>query len=71
MKCPNCSTITRFDFSRCPRCGYQLSLEHEQPLPNWRLLPGFRTRTPWKMVFASIIYFVILVTIIVPLFFSF
>lgn len=68
MQCPNCGTTTRFDFSRCPYCGYLLTIEHEQPIPNWRLLPGFRTKTPWKMIVAGIVYFIILIAIIAPLF---
>jgi predicted amidophosphoribosyltransferase len=71
MECPNCGLTTRFDFTYCPRCGYPLLLEQEQPLPNWRRLPGFRTRTPWKMAIAGIIYVAILIAIIVPLFLSF
>lgn len=64
MKCPMCGAETYFDFSRCPRCGYQLTLEAEQPLPNWRRLPGFRSRTPWKMILAAIAYILILFTIV-------
>nr|WP_094603687.1 zinc ribbon domain-containing protein [Sporomusa silvacetica] len=70
MECPNCGTVTRFDFTHCPRCGHQLLIEQEQPFPNWRRLPGFRTKTLWKMVIAGIIYIVLLIAIIVPLFLS-
>lgn len=68
MECPNCGVNLCFDFSYCPRCGHPLLLEHEQPLPNWRKLPGFRTKTPWKMIVAGLIYLALLISIIVPLF---
>lgn len=64
MKCPHCDTSTKFDFSYCPICGYAITLEPEQPLPNWRQLPGFRSKTPWKMILASIIYLIFLLAII-------
>ncbi|SFL78791.1 hypothetical protein [Pelosinus propionicus] len=68
MKCPNCGTSTRFNFSHCPHCGYKMDLEVEGPIPNWRYLPGFRSKTPWKMILATVIYIWILLAIIVSFF---
>ncbi len=70
MQCPNCSIITHFSLSHCHDVGTNFSMEHEQPLPNWRKLPGFRTRTQWKMVIAGISTLVLIV-IIIPLFLIF
>lgn len=41
-----------------------MALEAEQPLPNWRQLPGFRSKTPWKMIVALIVYALILLAIV-------
>lgn len=68
MKCPLCGTVTHFDFSHCPHCGFKIALESEQPLPNWRHLPGFRSQTPWKMMIAVIIYLSIVLAIVASLF---
>lgn len=68
MKCPMCGTSCQFDFSICPHCRYKMALEAEQPLPNWRQLPGFRSKTPWKMTVAVIFYILILLAIIASLF---
>lgn len=68
MKCPLCGTNMEFDFPSCPRCGYKLVLGMEQPLPNWRQLPGFRSKQPWKMAVAVMIYLWIILAIIVSLF---
>ena len=68
MKCPMCGIDTTFDFSHCPHCGYNMPLAAEQPLPNWRRLPGFRSKTPWKMLVAIVIYIWILLAMIASLF---
>ena len=68
MKCPMCGTNTQIDFSHCPCCGFKMAVETEQPLPNWRQLPGFRSKTRWKVTVAAIIYIWILLAIIVSLF---
>lgn len=68
MKCPMCGTNTQADFSHCPHCGYKMALGDEQPFPNWRRLPGFRSKTPWKMIVAVIIYIWILLAIIASCF---
>jgi predicted amidophosphoribosyltransferase len=70
MKCPMCGTIAQFNFSHCPHCGYKMNLDAEQPLPNWRQLPGFRSKTPWKMILSTIFYLWILLAILASLFSS-
>jgi uncharacterized membrane protein YvbJ len=70
VKCPMCGTSTQFDFLNCPYCGYKMPLAAEQPLPNWRQLPGFRSKTPWKMIVSGIIYIWILLAIVASLFSS-
>ncbi|SHJ73837.1 hypothetical protein SAMN02745170_03211 [Propionispora hippei DSM 15287] len=64
MKCPVCGTVSYFEFSVCPCCGHSFALDPEQPLPNWRKLPGFRTQTPWKMLLASFVYIILLLAIL-------
>ncbi len=68
MKCPMCGTNTQFDFLHCPHCGFEMPLAAEQPLQNWRQLPGFRSKTPWKMIVSGIIYIWILLAIVASLF---
>lgn len=68
MKCPMCGISTQFDFSYCPHCGYKVALEIERPLPNWRKLPGFRSKIPWKMMVSGLIYIWILLAIVASLF---
>ncbi|AJQ28216.1 hypothetical protein [Pelosinus fermentans] len=68
MKCPMCGTNTQFNFLYCPNCGYKIALEVEQPIPNWRQLPGFRSKTPWKMILAVMIYVWILLAIVASFF---
>lgn len=70
MICPMCGTGAQFDFLYCPHCGYKMALEAEQPFPNWRQLPGFRTKTTWKMIVAMIIYIWIFLAIVASLFSS-
>ena len=68
MICPMCGTSNESNFLYCPHCGYKMVLEAEQPFPNWRQLPGFRSKTPWKIIVAAIIYIWILLAIVASLF---
>lgn len=70
MICPMCGKNSQFDFLHCPHCQYKIPFLTEQPLPNWRQLPGFRSNTPWKMIIAVIIYIWILLAIVISLFSS-
>jgi predicted amidophosphoribosyltransferase len=68
MKCPICGTNAQFDFLYCPHCRYKMPLAAEQALPNWRQMPGFRSKTPWKMLVSVIIYIWIIFAIVASLF---
>ncbi|MBP2627977.1 MAG: hypothetical protein H6Q68_2688 [Firmicutes bacterium] len=71
MICPLCGASSQFDFLYCPNCKYKMILEAEQPLPNWRQLPGFRSKTSWKMLLAVILYIWIFLAIVASLFSGF
>ena len=68
MICPYCGTSNQSNFLYCPHCGYKTVLESEQAFPNWRQLPGFRSKTPWKMIVTVLIYIWILLAIVASLF---
>jgi|GEM_PF-2358278 len=68
MICPYCGTSDQSNFLYCPHCGYKMALEVEQPFPNWRQLPGFRSKKSWKIIIAIIIYIWIVIAIIASLF---
>ena len=68
MMCPYCGTTEQSNFLYCPHCGYKMDLEVEQPIPNWRQLPGFRSKKSWKIFIAVIIYVWIIMAIIASLF---
>ena len=68
MICPMCGTSAQFAFVYCPHCGYKITLEAEQPFPNWRQLPGFRSKTPWKVIIAVIIYLWVLLAVVASVF---
>jgi len=63
-----CGTSAQYAFLYCPYCGYKTALAAEQPFPNWRQLPGFRSKTPWKMIVVVIIYLWVLLAIVASLF---
>ena len=68
MNCPMCGTSIQFNSSHCPHCGYRMTLGAEQPFPNWRKLPGFRSEKPWKLIGSILIYIWIVFAIIASLF---
>jgi len=78
MKCTKCNTNNGDDFKFCSKCGNPLNLapsvtyenntneSKSAPLPFWRKIPGFRTKTKWKMILASVVYGIILLNIVIP-----
>lgn len=82
MICKKCGAKNEDDFKFCCQCGYELDKDQNNELhsvtnstpkresdsivPFWRKIPGFRSKTPWKMILALIVYSWIFAIIVIP-----
>ena len=71
MFCTKCGQSAPDQTRFCGRCGAHLPSDaskenSRESLPLWRSIPGFRSKTPWKMILASVVYFFILLVFLLP-----
>ncbi len=71
MFCTKCGQSTPDQARFCGRCGAALSGDvlresSRESLPLWRSIPGFRSKTPWKMILASVVYLFIIFVLLLP-----
>lgn len=79
MQCSKCNNQNQDGFKFCSKCGNPLNPvppivgydnkineSKTDALPFWRKIPGFRTKTTSKMLFASVVYGFILLSIVIP-----